>query len=57
VNGVEEDAADPATGVGGMNEQQEHLAVLGVSDCVADDAVGVVDRDQQDSRGVCSATN
>ena len=53
MNGIEQDAAHAATSVLGMHEQQEHLAVVRVSCREADHAVGVVDRDQQDTwRGV-----
>jgi hypothetical protein len=47
VSGGEQGAADPATGVVGMNEQKEHLAVVWMGSGVANDAVAVVLRDQQ----------
>jgi len=47
MSGVEESPADPATGMCGMDEEQEHLAVFGVGGGVADDAVGFVDGDEQ----------
>ena len=46
----EESAANPATGVGGMNEQQEHLTVLRMNGGVTDDAIVFVDSDQHDPR-------
>ena len=46
----EKRAADPATAVGGMNEEQEHLAVRRMNGRIADNAVGFLDRDQQHIR-------
>ena len=50
VSGGEESAANPATGVGGMNEEKEHLTVSWMNGRVTDAAVGFVDRDQEHIR-------
>ncbi len=50
VSGGEESSANPATGVGGMNEQKEHLTVSWMNGRVTDDAFGFVDRDQEHIR-------
>ncbi len=50
VSGSQESAANPATGVGGMDEQKEHLTILHMNGCVPDDAVRIVDGDQQHVR-------
>jgi hypothetical protein len=45
-----ERAADPAPGVGGMDEKEEHLAVLGMNGRVADDAIRLVHSDEEHLR-------
>ena len=43
----EQRAADPTSAVFGMNEEQEHLAVVRVDSGVSNDAIGPVVRDQE----------
>jgi hypothetical protein len=50
VSGGEENSANPATGVGGMNKEKVHLALRWMNGRVTDDAFGFVDRDQEHIR-------
>src|SRR5262245_63869204 len=50
VSGGEEHAPDTASGVGGMDEEEEHLAVPRMDGGVADDAICLVDGDEQHVR-------
>jgi hypothetical protein len=46
----EKAAANPATGMSGMNEKEEHLTVPRMNGRVCDNPVGCVDRDQEHIR-------
>jgi hypothetical protein len=47
VSSGKESSANPATGVCGMDEEQEHLAILCMNSRVAEHAVRAFDGDQQ----------